>query len=301
MRKFLFEIPAFGVKFSSFSASLLLACVGALLLTIWRARREKLNPETVVELAVWLMSGGFIGARLLYLVSHPQTVHGLLDVFKVWQGGIVFYGCIIGGLIGSCLYWVKHPFPFRPMADAVAPSLVLGSAIGRVGCFLNGCCFGAVSHVPWAVSYPVGSLPWARHVKAGLIPITALHSLPLHPTQLYSALDALLILALLTAYYPRRRRDGEVMALLMLTYPVARFLTEALRSDEPAVLAGLSMSQIISLVVFVSGLIFWRHLSSQPPGRYADRMERAATSVRPSDTTSPGFFSAPAKKRTAAR
>ena len=187
MRKILFEIPALGIKLPSFGVSMLLACCAALFLTSWRARRERLDPESVFELAVWLMSGGFIGARLLYIIAHPESVRGLADVFKLWQGGIVFYGCIIGGLIGSLIYWFKHPFPFRPMADAVAPSLALGSAIGRLGCFLNGCCFGGVTDLPWGVSFPSGSHPWARHVENGMVAFADTHSLPIHPTQLYAA------------------------------------------------------------------------------------------------------------------
>ncbi|MCA1685312.1 MAG: prolipoprotein diacylglyceryl transferase [Planctomycetia bacterium] len=158
MRRLLFEVPALGLKLPSFGVALLLACFAALALTAWRARREKLNPETVFELAVWLMSGGFVGARLLFLIAHPESVRGLADVVKIWQGGIVFYGCILGGLVGSLVYWVRHPFPFRPMADAVAPALALGSAVGRVGCWLNGCCYGAVSGVPTAtivVLFPI--------------------------------------------------------------------------------------------------------------------------------------------------
>ena len=208
----LFTGAALGLKLHEASALAALACMGALWITVWRARREKLNTDSVYELAVWLMSGGFIGARALYLVSHPGAVRIWTDVFKVWQGGIVFYGCIIGGLIGSVTYWRRHPFPFLAMADAVAPALAVGCLIGRLGCFLNGCCYGGVSNLPWAVQFPAGSLPWGRQVMAGLIPESAAHSLPVHPAQLYAAFDGLFVLGLLTWYFPKRKRDGEVMA-----------------------------------------------------------------------------------------
>jgi phosphatidylglycerol:prolipoprotein diacylglycerol transferase len=270
MRKVLVEIPALGLRLPSFGMALLLACFAALWLTAWRARREKLDPEAVYELAVWLMSGGFIGARAVYILAHPESIQSLADVFRIWQGGIVYYGCILGGLIGSLLYWHRRPFPFRPMADAVAPALAIGCAVGRIGCFLNGCCYGAVTDHAWSLTFPAGTLPWARHVGEGLIPLTASASLPVHPTQLYSALDGLLLLALLTAFYPRRRRDGEVMALLMVTYPVTRFLIEGLRGDEPANLAGMTLSQAVSVAVFRGGLGVWGYLSRLPRGRYAD-------------------------------
>jgi phosphatidylglycerol:prolipoprotein diacylglycerol transferase len=288
MRKVLFEIPWLGIAVPSFGLALLLACFTALHLTSWRARREKIDPEAVFGLAVWLMTGGFVGARALYLVMHPESVSGLADVFKIWQGGIVYYGCLLGGLIGSLAYRARHPFPFRPMADAVAPALALGCLIGRLGCLLNGCCYGALSDLPWAVSFPAGSLPWVRQVRDGLVSQAATHSLPVHPTQIYSALDGLALLTLLTAYFPRRRRDGEVMALLMVTYPVSRYLIETLRADEPAVLGGLTMSQWISVSVFAAGLVVWGYLLRLPFGRYADQCAGSSVDRYP-ETPGPHF------------
>jgi phosphatidylglycerol:prolipoprotein diacylglycerol transferase len=281
MQRILFTIPGLGFSFHSFSLMMLLACFGALGITFWRARREGIDPEAVSGLAVWLISGGFIGARAMFLIQHPETLHHFSDVFKIWQGGIVFYGCIMGGLIGSIVYWVRHPFPFRAMADAVAPALALGSALGRIGCFLNGCCYGAPTRLSLAVRFPAGSPPWVRHVDLGLIPPLASHSLAVHPTQVYSALDALVLLGLLTWFYPRRRRDGEVMALLMVTYPILRFANEWLRGDEPAIVAGLSAAQAISLGLFVAGVATWVYLAGLPRVRYADQNPGGDPVVRP--------------------
>jgi phosphatidylglycerol:prolipoprotein diacylglycerol transferase len=272
MHRILFTIPAIGSRIHSFSAMMLLACFGALGLTFWRARRERIDPASVSGLAVWLITGGFIGARVMFLAMHPDTVRHPGDVFKIWQGGIVFYGSILGGLIGSVIYWIRSPFPFRAMADAVAPALALGTALGRLGCFLNGCCYGAVSTLPppLAVQFPVGSIPWMHQVERGWIPLTAGWSAPVHPTQLYAALDGLMLLALLSWYFPRRRRDGDVMALLMVTYSVLRFLNESLRGDEPAVLMGLTVAQAISAALFLAGLLTWLYLARMPRVRHVD-------------------------------
>src|SRR5262249_31275109 len=160
---------------------------------------------------------------------------------KIWEGGIVLYGSILGGTAAFFVFRIVRPFPLRAFLDVVAPSLALGIALGRFGCFLNGCCFGGVCpELPLAVSFPRFSPPWAEHVAAGLISRNHPWSLPVHPTQLYSALDGLILLLLLSAYYPLRRRDGEVMALLMVTYPITRFLIEYLRNDEAIFFAGLT-------------------------------------------------------------
>ena len=121
---------------------------------MWRAKREKLDPGSVYGLAWWLFLGGAIGARILFVIEYPQTVHSAVDLIVGWQGGNVFYGCIMGGLAGSLIYWWRHPFPFWPMADAVAPALAVGVTLGRIGCFLGGCCYGAVCELPWAVRFP---------------------------------------------------------------------------------------------------------------------------------------------------
>ncbi|MGE3820916.1 MAG: prolipoprotein diacylglyceryl transferase, partial [Isosphaeraceae bacterium] len=166
MRRVLWE--SHGVTLHSFSVFLSLAVVAGLGLTVWRARRERLSTESVLGLAVWLLTGGIVGARALYVATHPGSIQTFYDVFKIWQGGIVYYGCLIGGLIGSTLYWYRQRFPFLAMADAVAPALALGSAVGRIGCWLNGCCYGRPCDPAWGVAFPQGSPPWARHVADGL-------------------------------------------------------------------------------------------------------------------------------------
>jgi phosphatidylglycerol:prolipoprotein diacylglycerol transferase len=278
MRQVLFEIPVLNVKLFGYGLMLFFAFLGSMNLAAWRARREKLDPETVYDFALWVFIGGLVGARLFYAVQYwGVQVHSLWDVLKIWKGGIVLYGSILGGAAAFFLYWRLRPFPLRPMLDVIAPSLALGVAVGRVGCFLNGCCYGDRCDLPWGVRFPIGSPPWADQVRSGLIDEERTWSLPVHPTQLYSAFDGLVLLLLLTAYYPLRRRDGEVMALLMVTYPLSRFLIEWLRNDEPVFLGGMTISQNVSVLVLMAGCAFWAYLSRQPLGRYADTAGEPAT------------------------
>ena len=277
MWQVIYTIPLFGgIKIFGYGTMLFLAFLASTNLAGRRARREKLDPEVIYDLALMVFLGGLIGARTFYVIQYwGDKVHTLKDAFKIWEGGIVLYGSIIGGTIAFFGYRLLRPFPLRPFLDVVAPALALGIAIGRFGCYLNGCCFGDVCNLPWAVKFPEPSPPWAAHHAAHLISGDARFSLPVHPTQLYSVVDGLLIMSLLLAYFPLRKRDGQVMALLMMTYPITRLLIEYLRSDELVFFAGMTISQNISIVLLACGALFWYFLSTQPAERYADSVETA--------------------------
>ena len=271
MRQVLFTVPGLGIPIFGYGLMLSMALLGSIELAARRACRERLDTEIIYGMALWVVVGGLLGARSFYVAQYWGTrVRTLWDFFKIWEGGIVFYGSVIGATAAFFAYRVRHKFPIRPMLDVIAPSAALGIALGRVGCFLNGCCYGDRCDLPWAVRFPAKTGPWASQVDRGWLVEGAAWSLPVHPTQLYAAFDGIVLLALLTAFYPLRRRDGEVMGLLMLTYPISRFLIEHLRSDEGIFLAGMTVSQCISVGLFVVGLIYWYALGRLPARRYAD-------------------------------
>ncbi len=272
MRQVLFTIPILGVRVFGFGASIVVAFIAATWLASWRAKREKLDPEVILDMAFWVVFSGMVGARLFYCYEYwGQEIKTFWDILQYWKGGIVFYGGIVGGSIAFLAYRRYRPFPLRPYMDVMAPSIAIGIFFGRIGCFLNGCCYGDACQLPWAVSFPKNSPPWQHHAFLKLIPRDALWSLPIHPTQIYAAVDGLVLLLLLSAYYPLRRRDGEVMGLLMITYPITRFLVEFLRNDEGAFFAGMTISQNISVALFSAGLIFWTWLLKQPKELYRDQ------------------------------
>ncbi len=285
MRPILFQIPIPGTDRSlpvfGFGLMFVFALLGAMRLAAWRARREKLDPDSILDMGFWVVVGGILGARGLYVWQYwGRTIHSFWSIFAIWEGGIVFYGCILGGALAIFSYWAWHRFPFLATVDVVAPSVALGIALGRMGCFLNGCCYGdRCDTLPVGVTFPAHSSPWNDQVKHGLLPETAAWSLPIHPTQLYSALDGLILVALLSAYYPLRRRDGEVLALLAVTYPITRFLIERLRNDEGVFFGGMTISQNISLAIFAVGVAFWAWLSRRPAVRYADVAREVVPSV----------------------
>ena len=271
MWQVLFTVPGVGFKVFGYGLMLFLAFLVSMNVAARCARRAGLDPELIYDLSLFVFLGGLIGARVFYVIQYwGDRVRTLADVFKIWEGGIVLYGSIIGGTLAFFAYRALRPFPLMPALDSVAPALAVGIAIGRLGCFLNGCCYGDVCDLPWAVSFPEPSAPFIAHRDAGLLAPGAHWSRPVHPTQLYSVADGFILMGLLFAYAPVRRRDGEVMALLMVTYPVTRFLIEHLRGDESALATGMTISQNISVGLLLSGLAFWAWLSRRPRERFAE-------------------------------
>jgi phosphatidylglycerol---prolipoprotein diacylglyceryl transferase len=277
MMRVLFRVPGLNITFYGFGVMLALGVVAGVLLARFRFRREGLDPERVYDLAIITILAGLIGARLFYVVEYwGETVNSWIEVFRIWEGGIVLYGGAFGALAGFLIYRAFVQFPTLATLDAIAPSLALGLAFGRIGCWLNGCCYGPICKVPGlGTSFPADSPPWRAEVLQHVIPRDAPATLPLHPTQLYSAIDAVMILLVLSAYFPLRRRDGEVFGLLLLTYPPTRFLIELLRDDEAAMLSGFTVAQVVSLFVFGLGLSFWSHIGRGAAKRHADSASMA--------------------------
>lgn len=276
MHPILFSIPNTKIQIYSFGIMMVLAVWSAHGLASWRARRVGLDPNQFDDMAFVVIFCGLVGARAFYVVEvwGKPEMRTLLDALAIWKGGIVFYGSILGGGIGFLLYRSLRDLPVLPTLDVVAPSLALGIAFGRIGCFFNGCCYGDRCSLPWAVRFPQKSAPWWGHVDQGWIAKTAPHSLAIHPTQIYSAIDGFLLVILLSAFYPLRKRDGEVMALMMIAYPISRFLIERLRDDDGVFFLGMTVSQAISLAILACGLGLAAWLRSRPAGAlYAETVK----------------------------
>ncbi|RMF87923.1 MAG: prolipoprotein diacylglyceryl transferase [Nitrospirae bacterium] len=212
------------------------------------AARLGVDRDRVMDWMFWGIVGAIVGARLLYValdwryyLAHP------LQIVAVWNGGLVFYGGVAGGLVASLLYLVPRRLPVWTCADLVAPALALGQGIGRWGCLAAGCCYGRPTHLPWAIRF---------HDPAGLAP----KGVPLHPTQLYDSAAGFLLFGFLWAFRRRKRFEGQVMLLYLMLYSVARSTVELFRGDaERGLFFGgrLSTSQLISAVVFAAALLLY--------------------------------------------
>jgi phosphatidylglycerol:prolipoprotein diacylglycerol transferase len=184
-------------------------------------------------------------------VCHPAE----RDCFawaKFWAGGLTYYGGFIGACVAAVVQLRKDRFPFWKAADMAGFTVPLGLAFGRVGCLLAGCCFGAPSDAPWAISFPPWSPASEAQAKAGLIAHARMTSLYVHPTQMYEAVAALAVSAVcLFVIHPRKRYDGQVFAAFLALYAAARFAIEVLRRDDRGGVLGLSTSQAIGVTMLV--------------------------------------------------
>ncbi len=193
---------------------------------------------------------GGVGAVCDLAGGHCHPARDCLAAFRFWQGGMTYYGGLLAALAFGSYYVRRHKMAWGKVLDVFGLLLPLGLAFGRVGCFLNGCCYGRVSHLPWAVRFPPGSFASYGQYQAGQLSSADVASLPVHPTQVYSALFNLAIFFwVLFVVSPKKRFHGQVMASFLLWYSVGRFLVEIFRADPRGGLWFLSTSQVISVLV----------------------------------------------------
>jgi phosphatidylglycerol:prolipoprotein diacylglycerol transferase len=352
-------VPIYG-----FAVMLLVAFIVCTWLTSRRAEKEGVAKEHIQDLALWIFLGGIICARITFMIQYGRPI---TEFFKIWQGGLVFYGSAVGGLLGyiGAYHFIlrKYNLSTWKMADIIAPAVAIGLCLGRVGCLLNGCCYGNVATCQYCpkIAFPLsapsrfdlvekglqtaagfsitsdqpvtvgevaenspaaeaGLRPGDRIVKirdfnkAGedqtiqkyfdpdlkdltsfwncleadwprgktdlaltverdgqtidLPPFTP-WTLRLHPTQVYESISMLLLFFVLTAYYPLRRRDGEVMVIFIIGYAIHRFLNEMLRNDTKPVAFDMTLSQNGSILFLAVGLILawwlWRKPAQYHP------------------------------------
>jgi len=214
-----------------------------------RGLREGVTAETIIDLGPWLIVGAILGARTLYVVSYwHEAFEGkpLAEIFMVWKGGLVYYGGLVGAALACILYVRRGKLPLWKVADILAPSIALGSVFGRIGCLLNGCCYGRACSLPWAIHFPADN---------PLNPPTW----PVHPTEIYDALLNLILYGGLVWLYRRKKLDGQVFGAYLVGYAVFRSFVELFRGDYPPqqhYLGGwVTPGQMTSVPILVAGLL----------------------------------------------
>ncbi len=236
-----FFLPTYGVLVA-------IAFLVAIWLTGKLSAKVGLKSESVTNLAIYCALAGMAGAKLLmflfdwriYLLN-PREIFTVatLQAAGVYQGGLVL------AILFAFVYMRRHGLPGLVTADVFAPGLALGHAIGRLGCLMAGCCWGAECHRPWAITF---TNPEA-HALTG-VPL----GVPLHPAQIYEAALEFLIFGFLYRRFHSPHREGEVIGWYLALYSVVRFVVEFFRNHEQELLAGLSLTQWISLGTLVAGV-----------------------------------------------
>ena len=259
----LFEYGWFTVY--SYGLLLALAYLLGLQLALMRAKRRGLDSARVMDLGIWIIISALVGAKLMLLVvDWDYFSRNPRELMSLAQSGGVFYGGLILALVVALWYMRRHKLPMWTTCDVFAPGIALGHVIGRVGCFLAGCCYGTPTSVPWAVRF---TDPFAN-ANVG----TPLH-VDLHPTQLYEAGAELLILALLLRTERWGRPfPGRTFWSYMFLYGVSRFVIEIYRGDPRGFIPGmgLSTSQFIAVILVPLSLIMLFVLSRRSPSPAAE-------------------------------
>lgn len=267
MHSTLLELGPFTLK--TFGLLMALGFAGAWYAAVRLSRGTHRNADYISNLVVWLMVSGLLGARLAYVAEHwkLEFADNLSGILRLDMGGLMFYGGLAGATLALFLFVRWHREPFLAVSDLLLAVLPLGHFFGRIGCFMNGCCHGRVSHNWLAVTFPAYSPAWSQQVINGEIPCTAAHSDPVLPTQLIEAVANLILFLLLYRLYRRTRdRPGLVTAGYLMSYAVIRFLVEPLRGDVRLQVAGVwSIGQFISILLFVAGacLLVWHRRSER--------------------------------------
>lgn len=251
-------IPVFGYGFM-----VLVGFTTALWFSAARAKAVGHSPDIIIDAALWVLLIGILGGRLAYLFQYGEFVFRnargpgqvLFAAINLTEGGLVQIGGLVGGTLGFLIFCYRNKVNFFEFADIIAPAIFIGIGFGRIGCLLNGCCFGGQCDLPWAIQFPAGSVTFKELVARGVVDPAASMTVPLHPTQIYSSINGFVLAFVTAVYFWYRRYRGDVFALACILYAITRVQIEFLRSDELGQLGTqFTISQIYSMGIIFSGI-----------------------------------------------
>lgn len=248
-----FTIYSYGVMFA-------LAVVAGTYLAEKKSRKQGFPKDTIVDLSLWLLVSSVAGARILFVAANWDYYRGnILEIFKIWEGGLVYYGGLILGIFTAVYFLKRRKLPLWKVADILAPSVALSEAIGRIGCFLNGCCYGRISE-RWGVCFPAAGNPpvFDQQMASGLLAPEARFSLPVIPTQLYSAAASLAIFVILIKAERYKKFDGFLFWAFIFLYALSRLIIEGFRYYDTNFMLwdGITISQFISIILMIIACFF---------------------------------------------
>lgn len=250
----LIHIPLFGhtITIYTYGFMVALAFVAGMVWVSYEARRVGQNPARAMDLAFYVIVAAIIGSRILHVLvsERDRFLENPLMILRIWEGGLVFYGGLIGAILVSVWYMRRHHLPFWIISDIFAPAIAIGHFFGRLGCFMAGCCYGRpCDHPAWyTVTFPMNISSFAPP------------GVPLYSTQLMEAAGELLIFIFLVVFRRWKRFDGQILATYLILYSILRAFVEYFRGDasrgfliEPYI----STSTFISILMFAGGVLIY--------------------------------------------
>lgn len=213
--------------------------------TVKLGKDRNIPAQQVMDMAFVMIFWAIVGSRLLYVFMNVSYFRDHpLDALKIWQGGLVFSGGVLAAAPAIAWYLRRRPLSFWAAGDLWAPALSLGQAVGRIGCFMAGCCYGKPTELPWGAVF--------THPHSLAPPGVALH-----PTQLYSALAGFAIFAVLLFLYNRRRFQGQVFVWYLILHSNARLLMERFRADDRGFIPGteMTLTQLVAFFILVAAIV----------------------------------------------
>lgn len=259
MYRYLIEIGS--LRIPSYGVMAIIAYFVALWISTREGRRLGLKPYVIQSLTMWIIIGMILGGRIWSVIEHWELYSdNILQIFEIWRGGMVFYGGFIGGFIGGLIFIRMNDLSLTKILDIMSPGVALAIGIGRIGCFLNGCCFGRVTDSPLGICFPKTDFPPAfyTHLKKGLITTSAECSLPVIPTQLISTVNLLVIFGIIWFLRKKETFNGFNFYMFLGLYGIHRFVIDIYRYYEgkALVLEVVTLSQFVSILMILASIIF---------------------------------------------
>jgi prolipoprotein diacylglyceryl transferase len=251
----------FDISIHAYAICILIGIVAAAIITNRRLTRQGAEPGVVLDIIIWAVPLGIVGARIFHVLTHPDDYFGgqpLWHVFAVWEGGIAIFGSLIGGAIGAYIGCRFAGIRFWTFADAVAPALLLAQAFGRFGNWFNNELFGVPTNLPWGLEIPSDNAAYPPGLPEGTL---------FHPTFLYEIiwnLAGFLVILGLQRHF--RLQWGKVLGLYLVWYGAGRIVFESIRIDPSEVLLGLRSNVWAAILAVILGLVIFVVQNRRHPG-----------------------------------
>ncbi len=261
------ELPLIGIPLFGYGFMILLGFLTASWLCRREAEKRGLPGEKIFDLMIFIVLAGVVGARIFYVVQfYDEFFSGepWYKVFAIWTGGLVFYGGFLAAFFAGWWYLKRNKLPVLRVLDTCAAFLPVGMAFGRIGCWLNGCCWGwrCKEYLPELLNrFPVESAIYQAHLASGYVSRAAEKTASVQPIQLFDSMHSWVIFLLLWWNLRCKHPEGTVTFLFVVLYGMGRFTLELLRGDHHVVYGTITVSQGISLAMIAGGIagIVWAY------------------------------------------